>query len=195
MDGINTLASGNIDWIRYQYALLPSNEVYEQNESTISELYLEARSNQSFNFSTSQINTIRTIACQCPLAGGNAVYLARGLYAITNDTTYDDQELCLQAGINYKRGDKIQDVNNGIQFKVYPNPANTTVTISWEFTSDEIARYSIVNSLGQQLLTNFFKLADKSITFDTSNILPGVYELNISIPGKSDDKMKLIIVH
>ncbi len=195
MDGINTLASGNIDWIRYQYALLPSTEVYEQNERTINDLYLEARSNQSFDFSSSQINTIRTIACQCPLAGGNAVYLARGLYAIFTDTTYDDRELCLQAGINYKRGDKQQGVNNEFQFKAYPNPANTSVTISWEFSSEEIAMYNITNSLGQQLFTDYFKLTDKSVTFDTGNLMPGVYELGILIPGKPDNRIKLIIVH
>ena len=195
MDGIHAITSGNIDFIRNEYVLLPSNELYEENDQIVNDLYLQAKSDRSFDYSDEEISTIRNIACQCPLAGGNAVYLARGLYAMFRDTIYDDIASCLQAGIVYKKGDNTGELNDAFHFTVFPNPANTTVTISWENSSDEIARYSITNFLGQLIYTNLFKLADKSFTFDSGSLSPGFYELGISISGKPENKIKLIIIH
>ncbi len=45
-------------------------------------------------------NEIETVAYQCPMAGGNAVFRARAIYSLMNENAeYDDQFICLQQGI------------------------------------------------------------------------------------------------
>ena len=43
---------------------------------------------------------VQTITQQCPFAGGTAVYRARGMYELINDSiVYDDDAVCLAQGL------------------------------------------------------------------------------------------------
>jgi hypothetical protein len=132
------------------------------------------------------------IACQCPLAGGNAVYLARSLYAVFGDTTYDDRQLCLQAGIYYKQS-MIPAVDK-TKFKMYPNPANTTLTIVWNDISEEKVSYSVVSILGQILTEGNFSLNSGSYIIDLRDFVSGIYEVKISTMHKTLNREKLVII-
>lgn len=192
INGISTLINNNINLVKTEYGVLPSSEIYEQNEQMINDIYLESRELQTLNFTNLQRKTIREIACQCPLAGGNAVYLARSLYAVFADTTYDDRQLCLQAGINYKYS--LISREDEAQFKLYPNPATTTLTIVWDHVSDEKVTYSVVNTLGQLLMEENISLNSGSYTIDLKNFISGIYEVKLSTFNKTLKREKLIII-
>lgn len=192
INGISMLINNKINWVKSEYGMLPSSEIYEQNEQVINDIYLESRESQTLNFTFGQRNTIRDIACQCPLAGGNAVYLARSLYAVFVDTTYDDRQLCLQAGIYYKHS-LISGLDE-TRFKLYPNPANTTLTIVWDDISDEMVSYSVVSTLGQILIEGKFCLNRGSYTIDLRDFVSGIYEVKISTMYKTLNREKLVII-
>lgn len=192
MAGIKSLINSEIEWVRSEYGILPSDEIYEQNEQSINDIYLESRESQTVNFSSVQKEIIRNIACQCPLAGGNAVYLARSLYSVFTDTTYNDKQLCLQAGINYKNSKFTDKVSN---FRIFPNPANTLITITWDNIADELVTCSVVNSVGQLVKNDVFNLKRGNLVLDIKLLPPGFYEIRISAEQKVLFRGKQVIIH
>src|SRR5690606_10442037 len=56
----------------------------EDNEKKVNEIYLSTVAKDVLEFTNDQIQDLYAIASQCPLAGGQAVYKARALYALTD---------------------------------------------------------------------------------------------------------------
>ena len=68
------------------------------------------------------------IAQQCPYAGGPAVYIARGLLRVVNDSIeYFDDVVCLQYGIFRTANISVQSGEPTI--KLIPNPAANTLVM------------------------------------------------------------------
>ena len=78
---------------------------------------------------------------------------------------------CISSGIV---GNDEIDINHTIS--VYPNPANTYVTINSQFDA-ESSSYAIFNSTGQQVLAG--KLAGKRNNIDISDLDAGIYLIQI----------------
>jgi len=86
----------------------------------------------------------------CSLAGGVAVYKARSLLYLYNDTVYfDDKALC---GLSSARlAEKEQAVRKNDGMKVYPNPNRGQFTL--EFESAAMRTIHLYNILGQRVFT------------------------------------------
>lgn len=74
---------------------LSSSLIYEQNEINVNNIYLSTiavnQADSIINYSTQLYN----IANQCALSGGSAVYSARSLYHLINDSIiFDDTRIC-----------------------------------------------------------------------------------------------------
>ncbi len=77
----------------------------------------------------------------------------------------------------------VQEIGNGIgSFNTYPNPANDVVNVNIDLTNSASVTLSLVNELGQVVLTNnrMLNSGKNSVQLNTSNIAPGVYFLNIT---------------
>jgi hypothetical protein len=92
----------------------------------------------------SEILTIQSIANQCPLNGGEAVFQARVLATLLGyDTMYDDQELC---AVKTKSLD-VPEIVTIDKFRLSPNPANELLTI--DLPAVEAESFRLYNSLGR----------------------------------------------
>ncbi|MCB0849673.1 MAG: hypothetical protein KDC20_07975, partial [Bacteroidetes bacterium] len=57
-------------------------------QKMINEIYLSTVAKDVLEFTNDQIQDLYAIASQCPLAGGQAVYRARSLYALADKNTF-----------------------------------------------------------------------------------------------------------
>lgn len=111
--------------------------------------------------------------------------------AITSDEEY--VYIGTGDGVVWKR--KLSDfgissVNNlpeGYNFEIYPNPANDNVKISWLMDIDDNVEIILYNHLGQQVLTllNEFRSQGKNeINFDTKILNSGTYFVKLITGSK-----------
>jgi uncharacterized protein (DUF697 family) len=83
-------------------------------------------------------------------------------------------------------GDMKDAVNEVAAFTVYPNPANTMVTIEGTAAGFD---YVLSNSFGQVIQTGNTKSNVKEL--DVSNLSAGIYMLNVQ--GSKNETIRLVI--
>lgn len=170
--------------------LLSITNIIEFNEQTINNIYLNNISKGNLNFTFQQIQLIKDIANQCPLAGGNAVFRARSIYALIDKTIhYNDFDICLLAGIAIRK--KAEAQTDSPKLKVYPNPASDKITLEYE--SSEAANFVLKSSTGQNLFQFILKGGDSKYEFSTKALVPGVYFYSF-LTSDFVDTGKIVIV-
>jgi hypothetical protein len=129
------------------------------------------------------------IAAQCPLAGGNAVFKARAILSlITDEMVYDDVNICLQAGIILRQTPKKPAAH------LYPNPANSSVTLVYELPEGSTAELLLYNSVGMLQLKKPLNTDMTSMSFSTEHLSPGVYHYRVNSNNDFQLNGKLVII-
>ncbi|MCX6272137.1 MAG: hypothetical protein NTU44_13145 [Bacteroidetes bacterium] len=192
--GIKNVQESKINTVLAANGNLPSGEIYEQNEKYITDIYLNTVARGIFDLTEDQISLIAEVANQCPLAGGNAVYLARSLYALVHDTIYDDKQLCYLAGIKNVKQNK-EKANRSQSFKLFPNPAKDVVTIEWQNTSDEFVKVEFITPIGQTYYQEIISLLSGKHEINLSKWKTGVYQVCFQYANNKETYCdKLVII-
>lgn len=125
---------------------------------------------------------ILSIAEQCPYYGGEAVYRARAILELVNDSlTYNDDVNCLLYGI-YRTG--VTDSNlTSEKIEINPNPANTFVKIKVSCLENEVFITKITNAVGQEVLETVLQCNKENI-ISTANLQQGIYTVTIKTNTK-----------
>ena len=141
---------------------------FEEYEIAINDILIQTALD-SVSFDSSQRATIETIAAMCPLAGGVAVYKARSLLYLYNDTIYfDDEALCAVSSSRLAAPEQQTQKSDGI--KVYPNPSRGQFSI--EFENPGIYQIHIYNVMGQRVFT---ARSNERIMNVDLNLSPGLH--------------------
>ena len=141
-----------------------------------------------------QVALLESIAGQCALAGGNAVYRARVLLGRIKDTLFVDEVLCQQANPNSEDEEDIRSTSlSDDTIKIYPNPASHQIRILIKEDTKEAVLLTIYNQLGQLVLDQ--QLNRGINTLDTSQFGKGVYIFKISTSKQKVFTDKVVIIH
>ncbi len=133
-----------------------------------------------------------SIANQCPMSGGNFVITARALYALVNpDMNYNDREFCMLDGITLKQA---QQTDPKPKCKLFPNPANESVTLSYQFIGNATGVLTLFNHVGQEIARHELNAEETAFKFSTMHLVPGVYYLNIRQKSETIENLKLVII-
>lgn len=122
-----------------------------------------------------------------PLKGGEAVYHARTLYALINDSMeYDDENICTAMGYRLKQ----KETNNGfVAMEVSPNPAKNYFDISWNSYLDSKLVLKCIDVYGKCMLLQELNAKNNTIRIQADNLSNGMYQIvlfdNNEIIGKS----------
>ena len=115
---------------------------------------------------------------QCPYAGGKAVYQARAILSMVNDTIeYFDDTVCLQSGI-YRQADAQQEKALP-EITIIPNPASDMVEIKLHAAGEGLCHIVFTNMLGQVVITEQMQCGQKSRRIDVSKLTAGVYAVKV----------------
>jgi Secretion system C-terminal sorting domain len=164
------------------------SEVYEINQKTVNDLYMQ----QSIApYNTQEQTDLLSIAHQCPLVGGNAVFHARTLVASFMDEIYDDSEACLIFGIQLRS--TIHQSKFILQMN--PNPAKDLVNLEWKTDLKESGRLIMMDAVGRVVSDFEVQLADKWATIMTDKYPNGFYQIVLKdSAGEILANEKLIII-
>ena len=144
---------------------------------------------------TANYSTILAIAQQCPYAGGPAVYQARALIELVDETVnYDDDAVCLQSGIYRIMLTDVAGNPQMFDFKLIPNPASQQVTVELNFTNDDAVHFEIRNVLGAKIQDMVIDKGVKSLVFSVNHFEKGVYFVRVRKDGLTMNTKRLVII-
>jgi hypothetical protein len=118
-----------------------------------------------------------SIAQLCPYEGGSAVYTARSLLRIINDSIeYYDDIVCLQAGYYRTMNSTI---GKDQHIKLLPNPTKDKVELYAVHPSDSPCSIEIYNSTGKLVYASLSDIGVLLKTIDVSSFAQGVYTVRV----------------
>lgn len=158
--------------IEADVALLNGSELVEQNTSAVSEVYLRTigLTSEDLDFTSVDVTTLASIATQCPLIGGNAVYQARAIFRLIDPLAdYDDPTLCIQHGYVVKQESTSDDIT------VWPNPSTHDIRFRWNDPSSTPSSLTIYDSRGRRVVDVAIQEHTTNYQLDISEFKRGLY--------------------
>lgn len=182
--------------------MVVSNEPFELQERSMNEKYFKVIQAQSL--SQAEWIEIEQLAKKCPYIDGYGVYKARQLYTMmAPGAHFDDLPICNSVGY-FKRGKSRYDEENELlqnavgtknslleNIKVYPNPANSYVTVDLDYNKDNQYQFELYDITGRRILKETL-LGNKTIIY-LPEISIGLYSYKIVKNSNLIKTDKLII--
>jgi len=136
------------------------------------------------------------IANLCPDIAGTAVFDARSLVRIFNDSAYfNDSTICSDGsgGIELAKMKLPLDTIKTSYLKVYPNPAKEQVTITYQLANSS-GLFELYDVTGR-LVTSFdITTSSGQMTLSVADIPSGIYIYKLVSDGDSDKLGKLAVI-
>jgi hypothetical protein len=179
------------DSIQLSNTTLSCINIPELNEKQVNEIYLITLAKNNFEFTASQQQLLLSIAEQCPVSGGLAVFKARALLSLFSPNLhFDDRQLCESSG-----GIRLQSNSptKTTHYKVYPNPAMNEVTVEYKLSEKGEAWFTIYSTSGQTVSQKELAIGHPSTIVNTESLRPGVYQYSITSTSETQHG-KLVII-
>jgi hypothetical protein len=160
------------------------------NEKAVNEIYLRNKLWSTAELSVLDINSVKSIADQCPHEGGLAVYTARNIYQRYFPTaSWAGNMICSQERT------AAGHISGNQKFQIQPNPANGWVMVVKEKPLEQDTWIKIVDINGKVIQSLLIPKGSTSLNIATTGFLPGFYFYQILEGGFSLQQGKLIIMH
>ncbi len=116
---------------------------------------------------------------QCPYSGGPAVYWARTLLNLLNDTLeYHDKDVCEIMGIY--RLQNTYNENSNKQLKIFPNPSSGNVQFVYSGLFGSEINIEIVDVQGRLVYKKTVNNLSSTSLLQLSTLIEGLYSLKLS---------------
>jgi hypothetical protein len=159
-------------------AAISVSPVFETNQKTANRVLLETIAYNQTELTSQQVADLMPIANQCPLEGGEGVYLARAL--LGNEIVYDDFTACgMGNGGQFIKSTDVPTAT-GISFKIYPNPASGWAIIELKEALRADGKLVISNMQGIQLHRESLLKDTQAVPVDLSAYTGGVYFVTLT---------------
>lgn len=169
----------------------------EQILQTVNEIYFTLRDNDYEHISYEDSKMLAYIAHLCPLAAGPAVYQARDMYALINDTLqYSDSTVCAFEGYFRESANTLYPALTKKEkhlnyFKAQPNPASERVLFTFK-ANDASSDLTIYNLSGNIIYSAVLSANTNQLSIDISNFAKGVYIAHF-VNTKTSSRIKFIV--
>lgn len=180
---------------------IPTDEIYQDNFIWLNDIYLKTIVKGNDQFTNTQAKRLFAIAQQCPLAGGEAVWLARSLYTLIDDQVrYDDQALCSNYR-NHEKQNSVSEEQNVFETAEYnillhPNPAKEQVWINYDLEnySTTVAKVIIYDILGNEVFSDILPMNQTSHLMNIASLNTGTYFCTVYLDNQIIQTEKLLII-
>ena len=144
------------------------------NQKIVNDIYLSTVARGLFAFSLLQVQQLENLIYQCPLAGGRAVYQARALYSLVNDTLvyHSDSLNCGQMGLSWRKAQVNPSSND---FSIVPNPSSAVTKVVWDNRLYKIASIEVYSLLGIQQCNTMVKENKGEVDINISSLPQGFH--------------------
>jgi hypothetical protein len=138
-------------------------------------------------------HTLRSIANQCPLLGGKAVYQARALLTTRDTVTVLYDDACLYSQLRTEPSNihiQKQTLNS---FSVYPNPAREKVYVSYQQEKSSESQLKVYDATGKQVSDYPLTGETNLLEIETKDWSEGIYSFVFTDQKGSLQTLKLVI--
>lgn len=162
-----------------------------QNLKAAYAVLLKRMSGHFPGYAESDVETLKTIAAQCAVTGGEGVYIARALLADRTKTfsTYNDE--CLPAALGETLASTLPAVSG--DWSMAPNPAGNSVAISLP-ENNAVRSVVLYDVLGLVALSRPVAPSETPITLNTSELPEGLYLVSLQ-GGEYRQAQNLLVKH
>lgn len=183
--------------LRAQNDSITVTEIYEANEKGVNDLYLSWLSTALGALDSIEMASLQSIAEQCPIEGGSAVYRARAFWAaLTREyVTYNDSLLCVPAELLTVRPDnsvQLQTAKNEAGLRIFPNPAQTEINIVWDASTEASGSLAVYDVFGRQVLLRTLAAGTDVYNLKVAELPEGLYIFRIRF--QSWDAVRKIVI-
>ena len=186
----NAVMSGEMYEGELTNNIINGDEQNEINSTLMNDLFMQLEEANYTNIDE-HYNEIMNIAEQCPYYSGEAVYRARAVIALVNDSIeYNDDVNCLLYGI-YRQGKTANELTSE-RIEVKPNSASDYVSIKVSCKENETFSADITNTVGQSVLNKKLKCNQVNI-INISELQQGAYTIVVKTKNEIQN-FKLILV-
>jgi hypothetical protein len=169
----------------------------EENQKLFNQIFLSHTDSLSA-YTEEDIESLYTIANQCAIDGGNAVYQSRNLLMLIMNDVISFADNCAAAqGINnnasaFKTPEKVS--TGPAEVKLYPNPNNGEMILECNLQDQESGNLIIYSLTGKILKNLSLSVGTKTLTINAEELQAGMYLYEVRINGKESKKNKLTII-
>jgi hypothetical protein len=148
----------------------PADSLYEANEQAFNTLAIKAAASID-SLSGSELSALFSLANQCPLSGGDAVFRARSLYHLVDPTyRFNNSALCQpNAAIQAPKATPPLD------FKLFPNPTSGLTVLEFSTPLSGRANVTLYSLQGQPVLQQTAGKGAQHILLETAALPGGTY--------------------
>lgn len=172
-------------------AAIGTGEIIEANQKQVNEIYLATIGKDVDEFTTEQAEALYAIANQCPMVGGNAVFKARSLYQLIDQSgEFDDALLCLSHGIIVK---SLKE-DPALAVSVIPNPTSDDAILLLTQPLDAQGTLVVFNAFGAVVMREAVPEGITRFAFSTTELAPALYHFHVSGPRGALGNGKLTVV-
>jgi uncharacterized repeat protein (TIGR01451 family) len=163
------------DLIAASLGALPEDHPAMQNRKKVLQVLVQILKMDDFTLLDEQdIEFISTLATQCPLEGGTAVYLARSIHSqLVPDQIFDDQQGCGVAERELPNASLTKTMSN--RLLLYPNPAQDRLEVRWTNAHAHGGILRVWSSDGRVISQQQVASDMRGVTLDASRYPDGLY--------------------
>ncbi len=144
--------------------------LYDENEKTMNDIIFRTLAIGIDTLDENQTNTIQYIAYQCPMLGGKAVFRARSLFSLQDDSVdFETLDLCANPSGRIV-ANPLKSISD---LSISPNPANQSVIVKLDAKTRQQGQLYIYNSLGNLFLQQMYETP--SVEINVSAFPNGMY--------------------
>lgn len=190
MQSIHISRSSSLNTLKHTNNFIGVDSIYEQNEKQFNTVFLTTIAKGETPELPTDVSTLWSIANQCPLSGGDAVFKARSAYRLIDPlVAFDDDALCGQA-----QPLAIPTEKETLSFALYPNPAKDIVVVQFSETLKSNAEIVLMDAQGKAILQMKAEPGQQSLLLDTSTLSPGLYFCEVKGTTTTSNTEKLVII-
>lgn len=134
---------------------------------------------------TAQLDTLLSIASQCPEEGGRGVLEAIVLYRALTGNLLETSE----CGTQGRSTDQTRPSDN-THFTLYPNPAHGITTVQYRLQENQTAELAVFDIAGKQLAS--YQLHPGNTAIQLEPLPSGIYFIRFAVNGKTLQTEKLV---
>ncbi len=165
----------------------------QQNQRDVNSIYASVMNGNPAT--AQQVTDLWNIAYQCPLTGGNGVYRARTLLCLIENEILFFEDSCdaPTQGARMIQQQAQAEISNNNNCKVYPNPNNGEMILSYNSGEQQKVSFTIFDMTGRELSQYDLLSGSQVMNINLTGLAAGMYYYVFYVDGKPSKSEKIII--
>lgn len=174
-----TIAGGDsiiIEQVKAANQQVSDQSMIETYHKIVNDIFLKTAAVNKKDFDQQQTESLQLIASLCPYEAGSAVYTAQWILFYKEGIFYTSNNCNDDSPMRFSH-----TTNNTISgFRIYPNPTDSKVTLSYILSDDNENYYlRLYDNIGKVLSEQKLNSKALTTTIDMSQYTPGLYHYEI----------------